>query len=74
MKNTVFYEGNVVQFRKNVNGTNKDTSFQFEEVDIINRIELNNTLTILFNSGKVLIKDNIINYNSWFKRHFKILI
>lgn len=76
MLNIITFTGNVVQLRRDVKGLNENTSFKYNEIDIINEIKINTERTsgikIYFASGKVLVQKNATNYNSWLKRYFKL--
>ena len=79
MLSTIKYEGNVVELRKDVVGSDENETFSYKEKDIIDTIEVNTNsahsgVTVYFISGKVINNPAVINYNSWLKRHFKLFL
>ena len=81
MKKTVSYEGNIVELKKDIITSSKDTTFNKGEVCIISKIEINTNINILnsgikiyFTNGKLIHQENVTNYSSWLKKHFKLSI
>ena len=79
MLSTIRYEGNVVELRKDVVGSDENEKFSYKDKDIIDTIIVNTNsehsgITVYFISGKVIHNPAVINYNSWLKRHFKLFL
>ena len=78
MLNIGTYEGNVVQLKRPVVGNNVETTFDYKEIDKIQHIDINTEgksgIDIYFTSGKLITRKDTINYNSWLKKHFKLIL